>query len=207
MFSCRAIFTSVNHDDVKGGSRMRIFTILRFFLLAGLTLLVGCASTTTIDLIYHPIEIDVTPCKSSLAVVALEDQRESDAVGERKDGQQIFGKPAAAEWISRALLDELKKSGCQGEYHDKGSDFGTDYIVTGAVKEMYFKQESISGYASGMKLRVVVNKGGQKVMGKDFSSTLRKTTVPGSGAYNEVLSELLQNMMREVVPDLREVIE
>ena len=186
---------------------MRAHTIFRILLLSGFALFVGCASPTTVDLIYHPIDIDVSPCKSSIAVVALEDQRESEAIGQRKDGQQIYGNPAAAEWVSRALLDELKKSGCPGEYHDKGSDFGTDYIVTGAVKEMYFKQESISGYTSGMKLRVVVNKGGQKVLGKDFSSTLRKTTVPGSGAYNEVLSELLQNMLREVVPDVREVIE
>jgi hypothetical protein len=140
-------------------------------------------------------------------VIALEDQRESEAIGERKDGQQIYGKPVAAEWISRALLEELKKSGCQGEYHDKGSDFTTDYVVTGAVKQMYFKQESISGFASEMKLRIVINKGGQKVLGKEFSSTLRKKTLPGSGAYNEVLSELLQNMLREVVPDVREVIE
>ena len=79
--------------------------------------------------------------------------------------------------------------------------------MTGAVKEMYFKQESMSGYASDMKLRIVVNKGGQKVLGKGFSSTLEKKTWPSSGAYNKVLNELLQNMLREVVPDVREVIE
>ncbi len=186
---------------------MKALTILRLLLFSGLSLIIGCASTTTIDLIYNPIDIDTPSCKSSVAVVALEDQRESEAIGERKDGQQIYGKPVAAEWISRALLEELKKSGCQGEYHDKGSDFTTDYVVTGAVKEMYFKQESISGFASEMKLRIVINKGGQKVLGKEFSSTLRKKTLPGSGAYNKVLSELLQNMLREVVPDVREVIE
>jgi len=186
---------------------MKAFTILRVSVFLGFALMVGCASTTTIDLIYHPIDVDIIPCKSSIAVVALEDQRESEAVGEKKDGQQIFGKPVAAEWVSRALLEELKKSGCQGEYHDTGTDFNTDYIVTGAVKKMYFKQESMSGFASDMKLRIVINKGGQKVLGKEFTSTLKKKTVPGSGAYNEVLSELLQNMLSEVVPDIREVIE
>ncbi len=186
---------------------MKAFTILRLLLFLGLSVIVGCATPTSINLIYDPIDADTSPCKSSIAVVALEDQRESEAIGERKDGQQIYGKPVAAEWISRALLEELKKSGCQGEYHDKGSDFTTDYVVTGAVKEMYFKQESISGFASEMKLRIVINKGGQKVLGKEFSSTLRKKTLPGSGAYNKVLSELLQNMLREVVPDIREVIE
>ena len=188
---------------------MKAFTILRLLLFLGLSVIVGCASTATIDLVYHRADVDVPSCKSSVAVVALEDQRSvaPNAVGQKKDGQNIYGKPSTAEWISRALLEELKLSGCQGEYHDKGSDFTTDYVVTGAVKEMYFKQESISGFASDMKLRIVINKGGQKVLGKEFSSTLRKKTLPGSGAYNKVLSELLQNMLREVVPDVREVIE
>ncbi|MHC4455502.1 MAG: hypothetical protein ACYS0I_00180 [Planctomycetota bacterium] len=186
---------------------MKVFTILRLLLLLGLSLIVGCATPTSIDLIYHTVDADTSPCKSSVAVIALEDQREFEAIGEIKDGQQIYGKPAAAEWISRALLEELKKGGCQGEYHDKGSDFNTDYVVTGAVEEMYFKQESMSGFASEMKLRIVVNKAGQKVLGKGFSSTLRKKTLPGSGAYNKVLNELLQNMLREVVPDVREVVE
>jgi uncharacterized lipoprotein YajG len=186
---------------------MKTITISRLLLIAGITLMVGCASTNTINLIYHPIEVDTSPCKGSIAVLALEDQREFEAIGERKDGQQIYGKPAASEWISRALLEELKMSGCQGEYHDKGSDFNTDYIVTGAVKEMYFTQQSLSGFESEMKLRIVISKGGQKVLGKEFSSKLRKKTLPGSGAFNEVLSELLQDMLREVVPNIRKVIQ
>ncbi len=186
---------------------MKAFTILRLLLFLGLSVIVGCATPTSINLIYDPIDADTSPCKSSVAVIALEDQREFEAIGEDKEGQRILGTPVAAEWISRALLEELKKGGCRGEYHDKGSDFNTDYVVTGAVKEMYFTQESISGFASEMKLRIVVNKGGQKVLGKGFSSTLRKKTLPSSKAYNKVLNELLQNMLREVVPDVREVIE
>ena len=178
---------------------------LRVFL--GISIFIGCASTATIDLIYHPVGVDVAPCKSSVAVVAFKDQRSSIAIGEKKDGQNIYGKPLAAEWISRALLEELKMAGCQAEYHDKGSDFNTDYIVTGEVKEAYFKQESISGFVADMKLRIVVNKSGKKIVGKEFTSSIRKKTLPSSGAYNEVLSELLQGMMREVVPDIREVME
>ena len=186
---------------------MKAFTILGLSLLLGVSFIVGCATPTTINLIYDPIDADTSPCKSSVAVITLEDQREFEAVGEDKKGQLINGTPAATEWISRALLEELKKGGCRGEYHDKGSDFNTDYVVTGAVKEMYFTQESISGFASEMKLRIVVNKGDQKVLGKEFSSTLRNKALPSMGAYTKVLNELLQNMLREVVPDIREVIE
>ena len=55
-----------------------------------------------------------------------------------------------------------------------------------------------------MKLRIVIHKGKAKILGKEFSSTLSKKTVPTSGAYSEVLSEPLQGIMREVVPDVRE---
>ena len=47
----------------------------------------------------NPIDVDTPACKSSVAVIALEDQRESEAVGESKDGQWIYGKPDAAEAI------------------------------------------------------------------------------------------------------------
>ncbi len=186
---------------------MKALIIARLLIFSGVSIIIGCASTATIDLIYHPVGVDVPPCKSSIAVVALVDQRSSIAIGEKKDGQNIYGKPFAAEWISRALLEELKMAGCQADYHDKGSDFNTDYVVTGEVTEAYFKQESISGFVADMKLRIVVNKSGKKIVGKEFTSTIRKKTLPGSGAYNEVLSELLQGMMREVVPDILEVME
>jgi hypothetical protein len=147
---------SFTYNKSKGGIKMKTFTILRLSLLLGLSLIVGCAAPTSINLIYDPIDADTSPCKSSVAVVALEDQREFEAVGEDKKGQPISGTPAAAEWISRALLEELKKGGCRGEYHDKGSDFNTDYVVTGAVKEMYFTQKSMSGFDSPEKKNVTV---------------------------------------------------
>jgi hypothetical protein len=186
---------------------MRALIVVRVLVFLGLSIIISCAAKATIDLVYHPVGVDVSPCKSSVAVVALEDQRSSVAVGERKDGQQIYGKPFAAEWISRALVEELKMTGCKVEYHDKGSDFTADYLVTGEVKEAYFKQESMSGFVGDMRLRIVVNKGGEKVLGKEFKSTVSKKTLPSSGAYTEVLSELLQTMLREVVPGVREVIE
>lgn len=184
---------------------MKVLVVARVLVLLGLSIVISCAGKATIDLVYHTVGADVSPCKSSVAVVALEDQRSSVAVGERRDGQQIYGKPFAAEWISRALAEELEMAGCEVEYHDKGSDFNTDYLVTGEVKEAYFKQESMSGFVADMRLRIVVNKGGEKVLGKEFKSTVRKNTLPSSGAYTEVLSELLQTMLREVVPDVCEV--
>jgi hypothetical protein len=184
---------------------MKVLNVTRVLVFLGLSIVISCAGKATIDLVYHPVGVDVAPCKSSVAVVALEDQRSSVAVGQRKDGQQIYGKPFAAEWISRALAKELEMTGCKVEYHDKGTDFNTDYLVTGEVKEAYFKQESMTGFVADMKLRIVVHKGGEKVLGKEFKSTRSKKTVPSSGAYTEVLSELLQGMLREVVPDVCEV--
>ena len=183
---------------------MKVFKIKPLLGLFGFFIIIGCASKNTIDLRYHAVGVDIPPCKSSVAVVNFEDERDSIAIGQKGDGQSLYGEPVATEWISQALVQELKLSGCDAAYHEKSADFGTDYIITGEVKEAFLKQESISSFVAKMKLRIVIHKGKAKVLDKEFSSTRSKKTFPTSGAYSEVLSELLQGIMREVVPDVRE---
>ena len=183
---------------------MKVSSITRWLGLVGFFIIIGCASKATIDLRYHTVGVNIPPCTKSIAVVSFEDKRDSIAVGQKKDGQFLYGQPFVAEWISQALVKELKMSGCDAAYHEKSADFGTDYVITGEIKETFLRQESISNFAANMKLKIVIHKGKTKVLGKEYSSTLSKSTVPTSGAYSEVLSELLQGMMREVVPDVRE---
>ena len=183
---------------------MKVFTIIRLIGLFGFLIIIGCTSKATINLQYHPVGVNIPPCNTSVAVVTFEDKRDSIAIGQRKDGQFLYGNPFVAEWISQALVEELKLGGCDAEYHEKSDNFDTDYAVSGEVKEAYFRQQSMSSFAANMKLRILIHKGKEKVMGKEYTSTLEKTTLPTSGAYSGVLSELLQTVMKEVVPDVRD---
>lgn len=173
-------------------------------ILLGFVSLIGCASTNTVDLSYKPAGINVAPCAKTLSVVALEDKRDQTAVGETKDGDLFFGKTSVTEWVSKALYDELAKSGCRVEFHDKEYAFDTDYTLVGAIEELFVKQNSLTGYSASMRLKLDVKADGQKVFGKSFATTYSKTTVFSPGVNSKVLTELLQGLMREMVPELRD---
>lgn len=176
---------------------------LVFALLIGMAM-VGCAGKSTIDLRYEPTGINLEPCPGSISVVELKDKRPQTAIGVTKDGKEFYGKISASEWVSRALHDELDKGGCQVEYHQKEYEFDTDYTLTGDLEEIFVKQKSFSDYSASVRLQIAVTSKGKKVYAKTYTSTLGKTTVPSPGINSKVLTELLQGMMRELVPELRD---
>jgi hypothetical protein len=146
----------------------------------------------------------VAPCAKTISVVALEDKREQTAVGETKDGNLFFGKISVTEWVSKALYDELAKSGCRVEFHDKEYEFDTDYTLVGEIEELFVKQNSLTEYSASMRLKLDVKADGQKVFGKSFVTSYSKKTVFSPGVNSKVLTELLQGLMREVVPEVRD---
>ena len=183
---------------------MRAASIGIVVVLSAVIGLIGCAPKTAIDLKYQPTGINLEPCPGSIAIVELADKRPQSAIGETKDGKAFYGKTSVPEWVTRALHDELASGGCQVEYHRKKYEFDTDFTLTGDLEEIFVRQKSLSDYSASMKLRIAVTADGKKVYGKTFSSTLGKTTVPSPGVNTKVLSELLQGMMRELVPELRD---
>jgi hypothetical protein len=176
---------------------------LAFILLGGFSL-IGCAGKSAIELQYEPTGINLEPCPGSIAVVELADKRPQSAIGKTKDGKEFYSKTSVPEWVSRALYDELVGGGCQAEYHEKAYEFDTDFTLTGDIVEIFVTQKSLSDYSASMKLRIVATAGGSKVYEKTYTSTLGKTTVPSPGVNTKVLTELLQGMMRELVPDVRD---
>lgn len=180
-----------------------VSTGLVFVLLGGI-LLIGCAAKSTIDLRYSPTGINLEPCPGSIAVVELTDNRTITAIGETKDGKAFYGNTSVAGWVSRALHDELNNGGCQVEYHKKEYKFDTDFTLTGVLDEIFVKQNSLSDYSASMKLKIAVTSKGKKVYAKNYTSKLGKTAVPSPGVNSKVLTELLQGMMRELVPELRD---
>jgi len=173
-------------------------------ILLAVAALIGCSGKNAVDLRYAPAGINVAPCAKTISVVALADKREQIAVGETKDGNPFFGKTSVTEWVSKALYDELAKSGCRVEFHDKEYAFDTDYTLVGEIEELFVKQKSLTDYSASMRLKLDVKADGQKVFGKSFATTYSKTTIVSPGVNSKVLTELLQGMMREVVPEIRD---
>lgn len=177
---------------------------LGLIILLAFATLIGCGGKNTVDLRYAPAGINVAPCAKTISVVALEDKRKQTAVGETKDGDLFFGTTPVTEWVSKALYDELARSGCRVEYHEKEYDFDTDYTLVGEIEEIFVKQNSLTDYSASMRLKLDVKADGQKVFGKSFATTYSKTAVLSPGVNSKVLTELLQGLMREVVPEIRD---
>ena len=177
---------------------------LKLFVLGFIVLAVGCGGKNVIQLDYQPAGVNLAPCARSLSLVKLSDQRPQEAIGQTHDGQLFFSKTFVDEWVSSALYTELQRAGCQVQYHEKEYDFDTDYTVTGQVLELYAKQVSLSEYNATLRLKIDVKKDGKLVLGKNFVSNVNKTTVPSPGINSKVLTETLQTLMREMVPEIRE---
>ena len=64
-------------------------------------------------------------------------------------------------------------------------------------------QMSYTEYDSDMRLNVILETQGQRAFSKEYYITFTKKTLPSSGVSEEVLTELLQGMIQEIVPDLR----
>ena len=137
----------------------------------------------------------------------FEDQRAKIAIGEKKDGKPFYSRDIVAEWVSRALYEELRTNGCGVEYHDKAYDFSTDYVISGTIQEVFVKQKSYKDYAANMALRVELKQDDRVVFEKSYVSTLNKATVPSPGVNSKMLTELLQGMLRELVPEVRSHID
>lgn len=183
---------------------MKAVSIGLVFALIGTVGLVGCASKSAIDLQYEPTGINLEPCPGSIAVVELADSRPKSAIGVTKDGKEFYAKTSVTEWVSRALYDELVGGGCEAEYYTKQYEFDTDFTLTGDIQEVFVTQKSLTDYAASMKLRIVATADESKVYEKTFSSTYGKTAVVSPGINTKVLAELLQGMMRELVPQVRD---
>jgi hypothetical protein len=167
----------------------------------------GCTPRTQVALKYQPTLIKQFPCRKSVSIVTFKDDLNRTTIGETQKGEPIHATDSVSEWISRALYDELRRAGCRVEYHDAVYAFDTDVTLTGEIKALKIVQMTYTEYDSDMRLNIILQKQGQREFSKEYYSTFTKKTLPSSGVSEEVLTELLQGMIQEIIPDLRSRLE
>ncbi len=165
------------------------------------------ASSDQIELKYEMAGIDEATCTKSVAIVTFEDKRDDVGIGESGKGKKFYSKNPVNEWFTRALYDELKRTGCKTEYHDKDGEFGTDFTIAGVVEEAYIIQKSMTKYHVTMRLNLSIYQDGKKLLGKTFSINLERTTAPSFSFNNKLATQMLQEMMRDIVPQLHKKFE
>jgi len=181
---------------------MKALTISGLIIAIIIGGLSACSVKSAVNLNYQPADMNLPPCDRSIAVVELVDERGEKAVGRTNEGKLFYGNTSVAEWVSRALYKELEKSGCRVQYHEKEYSFDSDYTLTGTIQNVFVTQASLTEYNASIRLKLAVKTGDEQIFERKFTSTFSKKTVPSPGANSKVLTEVLQGMMKEVVPEI-----
>ena len=178
----------------------RLFSLLGVLLFASLTL-AGCTPKDTVQLLYTPVTPSVIPAPTAprVAVVLFEDKRPNkDAIGIKRNGTAFLPNSLVTEWVSRALADEIGRMGPQVSYAPSAQlaqSARPDYIVTGAVEEVWLKEVSTATYTSTVQITVSLANRAGKVFSQTLSSTQEKTGIPKSGLVDSIMTDTLREVL------------
>jgi hypothetical protein len=171
-------------------------------LLAALLVLGGCSSTL-VQLEYKTVATQTPYCGDRrITVVPFEDATSKRAIGTNRKGQPVFSETAVEKWATRALQAQLKSEGCP-VLRSKRAKSG--FAVTGRVLEVALQEVSATMYNASLKLEVALWKGGtrgEEIYRETFASRVQKRTIPGIGSGREVMTETMQELLRDLVPTL-----
>jgi hypothetical protein len=163
----------------------------------------SCAPLNKIPLQYAPAGGTTTQCLSSLAVVPFEDRRGVERIGEHGPDMILFPGTSVSQWVTWALVDELKAAGCETYYAESPAVAPTDTLVTGTIHQVYIRKLGTPfEYLTEMRMGVVLHRAGETVWSKEYSGSLKKTGTPTTEMYRDTLREGLQDILIRVVADL-----
>jgi hypothetical protein len=177
----------------------------RCFLLFGMLtvfLLAACAPMNKIPLQYTPLGGTPGKCRSGVAVAAFEDRRGMERIGEHGPDMILFPGSSVSQWVTWALVDELKLAGCEARYAESPATAPDPDVVTGVVHQVYIRKLSTFEYLAEFRLGVALNRAGETVWQKEYSGSVQKSGTPTTETYRETLREGLQEIMVRVAADV-----
>lgn len=164
--------------------------------------LAACGPGNTVRLLPPP-PIDAAslpaPNAPSVSVVCFADKRaDPEIVGKRRDGSAFTTSNDAAQWISRALADELARRGLRVTYAmdtAQARSGNPDYLVTGIVEQVWLSESSAVELSS--QIRVQCTLANRK--GRIWSETTNSSQTQGGLLSGAAADALLQETMRGIV--------
>jgi hypothetical protein len=169
----------------------------------------GCVGDPHVHLRYQPV-VNVNAAAGSTVGVDIEDATKSWAIGERRD---VFGTHVAdvyakdkdvASWVTEALTAELQRVGLRVARAVLDAA-GQKVVVAGRIDQIEVKRGF--SYEATVAISVVVTRDGRQVLVRPYRGNAKGLVVVGLDIeYETVLQWALQNLMRELVPDVLKAI-
>lgn len=167
--------------------------------------LLGCSKRTIVKLEYEPIGINATACPGSIAVYPLENGRMTSIVGNDYSQDSYSTYDSQSDWVTDALLEELNKAGCAAQLSGNPKPDWANFVVTGKIKDIFVKQESLSEFKTTMKVRFEIYQKGHNIFKDTMVVKTRNTTFPvllADETIQKSLSQGLEELMRIAIPKL-----
>jgi membrane protease subunit (stomatin/prohibitin family) len=177
-------------------------------LLVVATAMQGCAfGTRNIALRYEPTVQVQAGANETVAVVQFKDARQEQKLGEARNAYGMKTATVKAEgqdvgaWVANALADELMRAGLDVQKFSDVAPPNIRIAIQGTVLEAYVKM--YMSYRTTVRVQVTMEKDGIPVLNKEYTGKASGLAVmASSGSYEKQLNQALQDMMKQLVPDV-----
>lgn len=139
------------------------------------------------------------PNAPSISVVCFADKRpDPEIVGKRRDGTAFTTGSDVAQWVSRALADELARRGLRVTFAmdtAQARSGAPDYLITGVIDQVWL--EEASAVELSAQLRVQCTLANKK--GRLWTETTNTSQTTGGLLSGAAADELLQKTMADLI--------
>ena len=183
-------------------------------LLGAVFLLSACGPSNTVRLLPPPpLDASVLPAPNapSVSVVSFEDKRvDTSSVGVRRDGSAFTTSGDVAEWISRALADELARSGFQVTFAanvNQARSGNPDYLVTGQVDEVWLKENSSLEITSQMRVKCALANRKGRLWSESCNASQSRSGLPSGSTADNLLLDTLRDLVKPMAQKIVQTID
>ncbi len=128
---------------------------------------------TTLKLEYSPIDIDLPPCTSKIAVVKFTESQPIKKIGQGK----LFNYYPSMEigtWMGRAVYEQLKAEGLDVEYFESMDKAGDMFIITGIANKVFIDRPGQLEMQYKVRLDGMVTRNNKLLFAKNYISKQKK---------------------------------
>ena len=182
--------------------------------LLSVLFLAACGPSNTVRLLPQPpLDAAVLPAPNapSISVVTFTDSRpDRTSLGVRRDSSAFVTGDNTADWVSRALADELARNGMQVSYattYKQARDGNPDYMVTGELNALWLKEVSATELSTELRVTYFLANRQKRILRDSFNSAQSRTGLPTSSAAENLLLDTLRDLVKPVARKIVQSVE
>lgn len=179
-----------------------------------LALLAACGPSNNVRLLPPPpLDASVLPAPNAprVTVVAFEDKRmDQTVIGTRRDNSAFVTTDNVAQWISKALADELARNGMQVSYSlsvNEARKGNPDFMVTGQIDEANIRETSTTDMSTSLRANYVLANRQARIMRESLNASQSRTGLPSGSAADNLMLETLCDLVKPMAHKIVQTIE